>query len=160
MNKAEKDIPADPYIDRVTRHLTKEEDAIFLAALQQEELSRHCAQTALEERQKSLLQKADEIIAGDRQRDYGDKLQNFSQIAMLWQGTLAHLLKPDSAITPELVTMCMIQVKLARLAKSPDHADSLLDVAGYAGCMSILQQERIEGKELLGATKDPRELPF
>lgn len=113
-----------------------------------------------EGRAPTMLEQADAIIAGDRQRDYGDKLQNFSQIAMLWQGTLAHLLQPNAAITPELVTMCMIQVKLARLAKSPDHADSLLDVAGYAGCMSILQQERIEGKELLGATKDPRELLF
>jgi hypothetical protein len=109
-----------------------------------------------ERRAPTMLEQADAIISGDRQRDYGDKLQNFSQIAMLWQGTLATVLAPNAAITPELVAMCMIQVKLARLAKSPDHFDSLMDVAGYAGCMSILQQERIEGKKLLGATKDPR----
>lgn len=108
----------------------------------------------------TMLQKAELTIQGDRQRDYGDKLQNFSQIAMLWQGTLATKLQPDAAITPEDVALCMIQVKIARLAKSPDHEDSLLDVAGYAGCMSLLQKERIEGKELIGATKDPREVPF
>ena len=109
-----------------------------------------------ERRAPTMLEQADAIISGDRQRDYGDKLQNFSQIAMLWQGTLATVLAPNAAITPELVAMCMIQVKLARLAKSPDHFDSLMDVAGYAGCMSILQDERAAGKKLLGATKDPR----
>ena len=116
--------------------------------------------TKAQEANKPLLQRANELIGGDRQRDYGNKLQNFSQIAMLWQGTLATKLQPDAAITPEDVALCMIQVKIARLAKSPDHEDSLLDVAGYAGCMSLLQKERIEGKELLGATRDPREVPF
>jgi hypothetical protein len=110
----------------------------------------------VERRNPSLLERADAIINGDRQRDYGDKLQNFSQIAMLWQGTLATKLAPDVAITPEDVALCMIQVKIARLAKTPDHEDSILDVAGYAGCYSLLQKERSEGKELLGATIDPR----
>lgn len=111
-------------------------------------------------KKKPMLLAAQDVISGDRQRDYGDKLQNFSQIAMLWQGTLATLLKPDAAITPELVALCMIQVKVARLAKSPDHGDSILDVAGYAGCYSILQDERIAGTALVGATVDPRSLPY
>lgn len=108
----------------------------------------------------TMLQQADATINGDRQRDYGDKLQNFSQIAMLWQGTLATKLHPGQAITPEDVALCMIQVKIARLAKSPDHFDSILDVAGYAGCYSLLQGERVAGLELLGATIDPRAVPF
>lgn len=103
-----------------------------------------------------MLIEANTLINGQREKDYGTKLQNFSQIAMLWQGTLATKLAPGQAITPEDVALCMIQVKIARLAKSPDHADSLLDVAGYAGCMSLLQGERAAGKELLGATIDPR----
>jgi len=110
----------------------------------------------VERRNPSLLERADAIINGDRQQDYGDKLQNFSQIAMLWQGTLATKLAPDAAITPEDVALCMIQVKIARLAKTPDHEDSILDVAGYAGCYSLIQKERNEDKELLGATIDPR----
>lgn len=107
---------------------------------------------------KSLLYRAQELIQGSRQQDYGDKLQNFSQIAMLWQGTLATKLQPGEKITPEDVALCMIQVKIARLAKSPDHEDSLLDIAGYAGCMSYLQQERKGGTELLGATVDSRSI--
>lgn len=106
---------------------------------------------------KSFLEAADSLINGHRQRDYGDKLQNFSQIAMLWQGTLAPLLAPDAQITPELVALCMVQVKIARLSKSPDHIDSQLDIAGYAGCYNKLQEERNNGAPLAGAIIDPRD---
>lgn len=105
----------------------------------------------------TLLHEAAKLIAGNRQDDYGDKLQNFSQIAMLFQGVLAAKLQSDSAITPEDVALLMIQVKIARLAKSPDHRDSILDVAGYAGCYDILQNERKESYVLLGAIRDSRE---
>jgi hypothetical protein len=104
----------------------------------------------------TMLHSAAELIAGSRQSDYGDKLQNFSQIAMLFQGTLAAKLLPGVEISAEDVALLMMQVKIARLAKSPDHKDSILDVAGYAGCYAILQDERAAGTELLGATFDSR----
>jgi len=103
-----------------------------------------------------MLYRAQSLIEGDRQQDYGDKLQNFSQIAMLFQGSLAMKLQPTARITPEDVAILMMQVKIARLAKSPDHKDSIMDVAGYAGCFSILQDERTKGKQLPGAIVDPR----
>lgn len=106
---------------------------------------------------KSLLQQAHDTIHGARQQDYGDKLQNFSQIAMIWQGLLAHKLGATSTITPEDVALCMIGVKMSRLAKSPDHFDSILDIAGYAGCYAHLQEERTNGVELAGAIFDPRQ---
>lgn len=108
---------------------------------------------------KPILQRANELIGGERQKDYGAKLQNFSQIAMLWQGTLAAKLLPDARITPEDVALLMIQVKIARLAKMPDHEDSVLDIAGYAGCYEALQLERENDWPLLGATKDARAKP-
>lgn len=104
----------------------------------------------------SMLQQAEALIGGQRQQDYGNKLQNFSQIAMLWQGTLAMKLAPGMRLTPEDVALCMMQVKIARLAKSPDHKDSIVDVAGYAGCYDILQEERAEGAALPGVIVDPR----
>lgn len=105
---------------------------------------------------KPLLIEADSLINGQRQQDYGDKLTNFTQIAMLWQGLFAGKLQPGAAITPEDVALAMIQVKIARLAKSPDHRDSILDVAGYAGCYAKLQEERAAETELVGALIDPR----
>jgi len=105
---------------------------------------------------KPLLQRANELIGGDRQNDYGNKLQNFAQIAMLWRATLATKLQPGAVITPEDVALCMIQVKIARLAKSPNHEDSILDVAGYAGCYEAIQNERkqLDKFPLLGSTLD------
>lgn len=102
-----------------------------------------------------ILHEADAIINGQRQADYGDKRQNFTQIAMLWQGTLAMKLAPGETITPEDVALCMMQVKIARLAKSPNHRDSVLDIAGYAGCYDMIQYERSVGKELPGVIVDP-----
>lgn len=104
----------------------------------------------------NLLVEADQLINGQRQTDYGDKLQNFSQIAMGFQMVLATKLQPGQQISAEDVTLCMMQVKIARLAKSPDHRDSILDVAGYAGCYGKLQEERKNGAELVGATYDSR----
>lgn len=109
------------------------------------------------EAKKGMLQRAHETINGPRQQDYGDKLQNFSQIAMLFQGTLATKLLPSAQITPEDVALLMMQVKIARLAKSPDHKDSILDVAGYAGCYDHLQEERSDGAYLDGAIYDSRQ---
>lgn len=103
-----------------------------------------------------MLHKAESLISGQRQQDYGDKLQNFTQIAMLFQATLCMKLASNARITPEDVALLMMQVKIARLSKSPDHSDSILDVAGYAGCYDKLQQERFDGAELIGATVDPR----
>lgn len=108
----------------------------------------------------SFFEKAEHIVNGPRQDEYGYKLTNFSQISMIWQGMLAHKLQPDAAITPEDVALLMIGVKAARLAKSPDHFDSWIDIAGYAGCASILQDERADGMPLPGAIKDPREGQF
>ena len=104
----------------------------------------------------SMLQQAEATINGPRQNDYGDKLTNFSQISMMVQGMLAHKLLPDSRITPEDITLIMMLVKMARLAKSPDHYDSILDIAGYAGCYDHIQKDRKANKKLKGALRDAR----
>jgi len=125
-------------------------------------ISRHYEKQLLESKEAAqcapapMLYRAQSLIEGDRQQDYGDKLQNFSQIAMLFQGSLAMKLQPNARITPEDVAILMMQVKIARLAKSPDHKDSIMDVAGYAGCFSILQDERAQERKLPGAIVDPR----
>jgi hypothetical protein len=38
-------------------------------------------------------------------------------------------------VTPAQVCLCLIDLKLARLARDPSHLDSLADVVGYAVCM-------------------------
>lgn len=88
---------------------------------------------------KPLLQKANELINGDRQGDYGDKLSNFTQIAKGFDTVLSRKLAPNQSISALDVALLMMQVKIVRLAHKPDHYDSLLDIAGYAGCAEALQ---------------------
>jgi hypothetical protein len=95
-----------------------------------------------------LLIEANTLINGQRQQDYGDKLANFTQIAMGVNMVLAT--KLTVPVTADDVAMIMMQVKIARLAKSPAHRDSILDVAGYAGCMDKLQEERRTGATSAG----------
>jgi len=107
---------------------------------------------AIKQKKPTLLQVAEATINGARQQEYGDKLNNFSQISMLWTGLLAR--KLTSPITPEDVALMMINVKAARLAHNPGHKDSIVDIAGYAGCYDKLQEEREEGTELEGILVD------
>jgi len=73
-----------------------------------------------------ILQKAEQIINGERAADYGDAYENHQRIAKLWSVLL------ETDVTPEQVYQCMIAVKLARLIVTPAHEDSWLDICGYA----------------------------
>lgn len=107
---------------------------------------------------KPILQRANELVGGDRQAAYGNKLNNQAQIAMLMQGYLARKLLPNAVITPEDACNLVICMKLARLSNNPDHEDSLLDIAGYVAVEEALQLERDrQGKyPMEGAVKDTR----
>lgn len=102
----------------------------------------------LVEKSVPMLHQAEELINGERQKDYGDKLPNFSQIADFWNAHLKFKLSQYEKITAEDVALMMINVKQARLAKSPDHSDSILDVAGYAGCYDKIREERKVNREV------------
>ena len=75
----------------------------------------------------NILQEAERIVNGPRASDYGDARENHQRIADIWSAVLG------AKVTPEQVVMCMIGVKLARLANTPDHRDSWVDIAGYVG---------------------------
>ena len=73
-----------------------------------------------------VLRTAESLVNGDRARDYGDPAENFGRIADLWAPILG------LSASPEQVALCMAQVKVARLITSPTHADSWIDLCGYA----------------------------
>ena len=72
-----------------------------------------------------ILKEAEKLVAGDRQKDYGDKLTNHENIAKLWSAYL------DKEITSHDVAICMGLVKIARL-KHAHKKDSYVDLAAYA----------------------------
>lgn len=73
-----------------------------------------------------VLERAKNIINGDRRAEYGPPKDSFNRIADLWATTLGH------PVSPEQVALCLAQLKIARLIQTPGHADSWVDLAGYA----------------------------
>jgi hypothetical protein len=64
-----------------------------------------------------------------RRREYGEPVDLFEEVAKRWSLALG------TEISPAQVVLCLIDLKLARLARDPRHFDSQADVAGYAACL-------------------------
>ena len=77
----------------------------------------------------AMLKEAARIVTA-RRTAYGDATTLFDQIAKRWSLTLG------VEITAAQVALCLIDLKLARLTTDPAHADSIMDVAGYAACLA------------------------
>lgn len=82
-----------------------------------------------------MLTRAARIVE-QRGKHYGDMRANLGRIAARWSLTVG------VPVTPEQVAVMMIDLKLARLAENPHHADSILDVAGYAELLDRLRLGR------------------
>jgi hypothetical protein len=72
-------------------------------------------------------------VVGQRRRAYGDPAASMAAVAQRWSITLGQ------PVTAAQVVLCLIDLKLARLGHDPAHADSILDIAGYA---AVLQEVR------------------
>lgn len=73
----------------------------------------------------TVLTTAEQLINGQRAKDYGDASENFQRIADLWTPILG------VQVTASDVALCLTQLKVARLITSPTHKDSWIDAAGY-----------------------------
>lgn len=102
-----------------------------------------------------IAQEALAVVNGTRRQAYGKPEQNFDRIAAFWMtyfrakgwtiaevhtgegpnGTLdVQLHSFDNKILPRDVAAMMRLVKEARLAESPTHRDSYVDLVGYSLC--------------------------
>ena len=73
-----------------------------------------------------ILDEANRLTHGDRDKNYGTPYINHKRIADIWTVILG------IEVTPSQVALCMAGVKIARLVESPDHLDSFIDLAAYA----------------------------
>ena len=84
--------------------------------------------------QQTVLEEAQNLIYGDRQKAYGSAAKNFTDIGVGWANILG---VPVSA---EQVALCMAWLKVCRITAGLSrgekvHRDSMVDLAGYAGCL-------------------------
>ena len=91
-------------------------------------------------RAEKLLAEAAVLIAGDRQKDYGPPSENFALVSRLWNLWLhargrAATSPVTFLLTAADVAAMMMLLKIARLARTPDHHDSMTDIAAYAALM-------------------------
>jgi hypothetical protein len=90
----------------------------------------------------SVLLEAQDVIHGARSRDYGAALDNHTATADMLSAYLRRKYGIAVSLTAEDVCLFNVLQKVARLANTPDHRDSLVDIAGYAGNVEMVQQER------------------
>jgi hypothetical protein len=72
-----------------------------------------------------LLHHAAEVVAC-RRHEYGLPAEHFKQVARRWSSILGTTLRPEQVI------LCLLDLKIARLAHDPTHRDSLVDLIGYS----------------------------
>ena len=79
----------------------------------------------------TVLDKAKEIIYGDREQTYGDPGKNFRCIATMWTAYLTRRFDFDGTLIEKDICYLMSLLKVARLANNPSHEDSIVDGIGY-----------------------------
>jgi hypothetical protein len=80
-------------------------------------------------------------VISERGTLYGDAASSMAVIARRWSATLG------KEITAAQVVLCLIDLKLARLAHDPTHEDSAVDVCGYAALLrELTQTSNTEGR--------------
>ncbi len=68
-------------------------------------------------------------VVDKRRSDYGEPEEMFANVAQRWSQVLG------IRVTPAQVALCLMDLKMARLAHDPRHLDSLVDVLGYGACL-------------------------
>lgn len=87
----------------------------------------------------TILDTAKQIVAGDRQQDYGSCVESFERIAAFWSTYLG------ATVTAKDVSALLILMKVSR-SKTSDKLDTTVDIAGYAECMGQIIAHRKPSK--------------
>ena len=77
---------------------------------------------------RTMLHHAADVFE-ERSAQYGAPKMFFEALARRWSLTLGR------PVTPAEVVLCMIDLKLERLANNAAHQDSIVDIAGYSAVL-------------------------
>lgn len=90
----------------------------------------------------SVLEEATAVVEGPRGQDYGAPRVNHGCTAELMRAYLIRRYGPGAAFDHRDVCIFNMLQKISRLAHTPGHHDSLVDIAGYARNYEMLSPER------------------
>ena len=80
-----------------------------------------------------VLQKAKDLVTGDRNDTHGDAFNNHAEIAEFWNIFLDKKLQAMASITADDVALMMILMKISRHNQGKKvNIDNFVDMAGYA----------------------------
>tara|TARA_R100000687_G_scaffold30529_1_gene25252 strand:- start:333 stop:629 length:297 start_codon:yes stop_codon:yes gene_type:complete len=85
------------------------------------------------ETEDSILEKAEELVMGDRGVNYGHPIVDFSRTAKIWTAL------KDVEFSASDVAKFMIAVKLSRETNNPKR-DNRVDIAGYALTLDMVEE--------------------
>jgi hypothetical protein len=93
-----------------------------------------------------ILSKAENLINGQRAKDYGDAYQNHQRIAEGWNVIMQEAYSVFGYLTPSHVALMMDWLKTCRLLSTLDHEDSWVDKAGYTalGAEFALKEKQVD----------------
>lgn len=80
-----------------------------------------------------ICTKAASLVSGDRRAAYGEPIENFTRIAIMWNAWLCMSgASPARPITAHDVAQMMVGLKQARSVAGPYSEDTYTDEVGYA----------------------------
>ncbi len=88
----------------------------------------------------TILDEAAGLVDGDRGKHYGHPAEDFTRVT-----AAAKALGINPYNGPLHHSLYMVLVKVARLVITPDHRDSIVDLAGYARCYEKILERQNEG---------------
>lgn len=89
----------------------------------------------------AIAQKAADLVGGDRDRQHGDKRDNFDRIADLWNSWLRIRNHWTDELTAHDVGVMMALLKVARTQSGEHNEDNYIDAAGYFACAGEIAAE-------------------
>ena len=99
-----------------------------------------------------ILEEAKGLVHGERQSDYGHPADDFGRVARLLSAAgfrrlhVVHTADLHEFKHRELeqtdIPIIQICVKLSRLTQTPDHRDSMVDIAGYAETWGLCEEDK------------------
>ena len=89
--------------------------------------------------------KAAELVGGDRAAQHGDKVENFTKIAAIWNGALSAAgILTSRPLDAHDVCNLMEAMKIARRYTGHFNPDDYIDGAGYSACAGEVRKKQMD----------------